>query len=132
MAAGKIFLACAVALLMGNIVYYSINPDAFTSNLMSGLVSFIITVIAMLAITSVNIATFSLSDSFVSMAITITTLVNLFFRINIANYDLGFGLLSNMITLTTGGAFGIGAIIINAIGLVMFICAMMIVNNAGG
>lgn len=131
MVAGKLFIACAIALLIGNVVYYSINPDAFTSDLMGGITSFVVSAIIVLAVSSVNVATFSLSDSFISLIMAITTLINLFFQMSIAGHDIGFGLLTNMITLTSGSAFGIGGIIINAIGLIMFISAMMIVNGAG-
>jgi len=134
MVSEKIFISCAIALLLANIVYYSTLPDANTlvNNMFSGAISMVATAIIVIAVMSANILSVSLSDSFITMVIAITTMVNLFFRVNIAGFDLGFGLLTNIQILTNSGTlFGIGNIIITVLGLIMFVSAMMLINGGG-
>jgi len=134
MVATKLFMACAISLILANVVYYStqLTPNTFINNMFSGLISTVASAIVVIGILSLNALTVSISDSFITMIITTTLLVNLFFRITIANFSLGFGLLTNIMDLTaTGTFFGIGNILMTVFGLIMFISAMMMISGSG-
>jgi hypothetical protein len=150
----ELFFSCLVILIIFNVGYFFINPDAGFSMLLGTVTGFIVSAVPLVILAGIQLGavtfSFSLSDVAVRFIAIFSVLTPLLISINLplgsvgfsgiaASYifggktvPLGLGLLTNMYNaFLVNDLWGIGIILTSIIGMLTLISAFMIAIAQG-
>jgi len=132
MNASETFLGCIIVLFALNILYYFITPESLMLITVGGLLGFISQVIAVGILGGIQILGSGLNSQSIKILFGVTTLFNILFRIDLAGYPVGIGLLNNVFNIFSEGDFlGFGTLIVTTLGLLTIITGLMILTGGG-
>lgn len=115
-------------MVLFNWIYVSMNPAITETFVFDGVKGLFLGVLALTILTGVTVMGTGLSDVSIKVIFASAILLNLFFKIEIANVQLGLGLATNIITVFDGTYFsGIGLMIGTILVLSAFISGIMII-----
>lgn len=110
MGAQNTFITVMCVLLIFNVIYALSNPDVGVDLLLGGALGLITTGLVAGVVSGINILGSGLTGVSVRLLFGVATLMNILFKINIAGFDIGLGLASNVIEVLGTELMGLGLI----------------------
>lgn len=133
MKAGEIFISSIVTLSIFNFIYVSSTPSKINNMGIGALTGLLTTIIAVGIISSIQILGSGLNSASIKIIFGVGFLVNILFKVEIAGFPIGLGLMNNLYEVfMTGDLLGIGFFITTVFSFITLVSGIIIIIGGLG
>lgn len=135
MNASSVFIFSVLTLILFNVAYGFANPDYVFDVLVSGVLGFVLVVLAVVSVASLQVLGSGINDAGVKIVFGVGSLINLLFRISLTFFgfpvgEVGIGLASTLLTVFDASDFmGLGYITATAFSLIVIVSGLIIITG---
>ncbi len=128
----SIFITGLAILIIFNFIYCTMTPDVVNIMYVGALTGLIASVVATVILAGINVFGTGLTGESIRIVFSISTLLNMLFKISIAGVSIGIGLINNILEIFTPTQFaGIGYFISSTLSIMILASGLMVIIGGG-